>query len=192
VNRLFGELERILAEHEDPGPEAIMGLLNRYINLTMSRHSMFVTGTCMRLDSTTGELTWVNSGHPPSLVRRNDGTVEQLETTTMVLGVLESEAYDSSQRTTRLAPGETVIAYTDGAFEARAVGGERFGLERVRETAGFNPPPRHWPRFLANAVSKHHRGNAEDDVLIAALTLRSLRIGEPRRETRRETESARA
>ncbi|MBT8485531.1 MAG: serine/threonine-protein phosphatase [Phycisphaerales bacterium] len=178
VNRLFGELERILAENSEAEPREVMGLLNRYINLTMARHSLFATGTCMMLDPNSGKMSWVNAGHPPSLLRRADGTVGDLPTTTMLLGVLGSDEYEPASREIQLHPGDVVIAYTDGAFEARDRHGHRFGLDAVRQTAHFDPPPRSWPKFIAGAVHQHHEGHAEDDVLIASLTLRSLRIAD--------------
>ncbi|MCP3903150.1 MAG: serine/threonine-protein phosphatase [Planctomycetes bacterium] len=176
VNRLFGELERILAEHRDAEPAQITSLLNRYIFLTMSRHSLFATGTCMLLDPASGVLKWVSAGHPPSLVRHADGRVAELETTAALMGAIEPESFDPDQAEMKLSPGEVVIAYTDGAFEARNAEGMRFGMDRVRETACFDPPPRSWPKFIAGAVAQHHQGYADDDVLIAALTLRSLRV----------------
>jgi serine phosphatase RsbU (regulator of sigma subunit) len=176
VNRLFGELERILAEDEDAEPSEIMSLLNRYINLTMARHSLYATGTCMRLDPSSGRLTWVNAGHPPSFLRHPDGGVAEMSTTALILGALESDIFDPGQRETLLHPGDVVIAYTDGVFEARDDRGKQFGLDRVRETTRFTPPPRNWPKFIAGAVTKHHGGHAEDDVLIATLTLESLRV----------------
>jgi len=176
VNRLFGELERILAENPAAEPAEVMVLLNRYINLTMARHSLYATGTCMMLDPASGNLQWVSAGHPPSLIRHVDGRVSELPTTTVLLGALEAEHFDAGMRSVTLSPGDTIIAFTDGAFEARDATGERFGLKRVRETAGFDPPPRNWPKFIANAVASHHEGYAEDDVLIAALTLHSMRV----------------
>ena len=101
-----------------------------------------------------------------------------MPTTAVLLGVLEPEEFEPHQQRLDLRPGDVVIAYTDGAFEARNADGRRFGLGRVKETASFDPPPRSWPKFIANAVAKHHDGHADDDVLIAALTLRSLRVAE--------------
>ena len=97
------------------------------------------------LDPTTGVLNWVNAGHPPSLVRRPDGSVIDLPTTTMLLGALGSEEFTADSSQVSLRPGDVVIAYTDGAFEARDDAGARFGLDAVRETARFNPPPRSQP-----------------------------------------------
>jgi serine phosphatase RsbU (regulator of sigma subunit) len=178
VNRLFGELERILAENAAAEPPEVMRLLNRYINLTMARHSLYATGTCMMLNPSSGELTWVNAGHPPCLVRHASGEVSDLPTTTVLLGALESDEFEPGLMTMSLNPGDAVIAYTDGAFEARDADGHRFGLDRIRATAGFDPPPRSWPKFIAGAVAQHHAGHAEDDVLIAAMTLRSMRVSD--------------
>jgi sigma-B regulation protein RsbU (phosphoserine phosphatase) len=178
VNRLFGELERILAENAAAEPDEVMRLLNRYINLTMAHHSLFATGTCLRLDPNTGELQWVNAGHPPALVRHADGQISELASTGILLGALPPGEFDANQQQRTIHPGDVVIAYTDGAFEARDVNGRRFGIDRLRQTARFDPPPRSWPKFIANAVARHHAGHAEDDVLIAALTLQSLRVAE--------------
>ena len=186
VNRLFGELERIRAEDLEASPAQVMELLNRYINLTMAPHSLYATGTCVMLDPSNGDVSWVNAGHPPALVRKRDGQVMDLPGTTLLLGAQTFAEFETNQRTVRLEPGDVIIAYTDGAFEARDESGAQFGLESIRQTARFNPPPRDWARFIANAVSKHHGGHAEDDVLITSLHLRSLRIGQLRQEHRAE------
>jgi len=176
VNRLFGELERIRAEDPDATPAGVMTLLNRYINLTMARHNLYATGACFTLDPRTGQLHWVNAGHPPSLLRRADGRVFDMKGTAMLLGAQAHAEFEPNQQTIALSPGDVVIAYTDGAYEARNAAGERFGIARMRQTALFNPPPRSWTRFLSTAVAKHHAGHADDDVLIATLSLRSLRV----------------
>lgn len=185
VNRLFGELERILAENTAAEPAEVMILLNRYINLTMAHHSLYATGACLMLDPNSGELKWVSAGHPPALIRHQDRQVTDLPTTTLLLGAVSPEEFDPKQQQRTIRPGDVVITYTDGAFEARDGRGERFGIERLRQTVRFDPPPRSWAKFIAHAVARHHEGQAEDDVLIAALTLRSLRVadeGEPQWE----------
>jgi serine phosphatase RsbU (regulator of sigma subunit) len=176
VNRLFGELERIRAENPDAEPATVMELLNRYINLTMAPHDMYATGTCIQLDPATGELKWVNAGHPPAFVRRLAGDVTDLPSTTLLLGAQSYAEFDPNQQTIHLEPGDSVIAYTDGAFEARDKNGRRYGIAALREIAAFNPPPRSWTRFISSAVAEHHQGHAEDDVLIASLTLQSLEV----------------
>jgi hypothetical protein len=178
VNRLFGEIERIRAEDPDASPDLLMSLLNKYINLTMAAHSLYATGACIMLDPASGLLEWVNAGHPPALLRKATGQVVDLPGTTMLLGALEWDEFQGNPQRTVMEPGDVVIVYTDGAFEARNASGTRFGLDKIRETARFNPPPRDWSRFITNAVSDHQGANAEDDVLVATLHLRSLHVGQ--------------
>jgi len=177
VNRLFGELERIRAEDPDAEPALVMQLLNRYINLTMAPHNLYATGLCLMLDPSTGDIKWTNAGHPPALVRKADGRVLDLPGTTMLLGALTWDEFESNQKETSISPGDVVLFYTDGAFEARNAEGRQFGLDNIRKTAEFSPPPRDWTKFIANAVATYHGGHPEDDVLIAALHLKSLRVG---------------
>ncbi len=176
VNRLFGELERIRAESPEAEPAEVMELLNRYIYLTMAHHSLFATGACMMLDPSNGTLQWVNAGHPPAFIRRGDGTITDLNGTAMLLGVESYAEFEAGQETHNIRPGDVLIAYTDGAIEARNDGGTQFGIKGLREATCFDPPPRNWSRFLAGAVAKHHGGNCDDDILIVSMALRGLHV----------------
>ena len=169
VNRLHGELERIRAEHGDAGPDEVMTLLNRYVALTMARHNLYATGLCILMDPVEGRLDWVNAGHPPALLRREGGTVEDLPCTTVLLGALRPDEFDPDMRTRGIGPGDLVVACTDGATEATDSSGRQFGYEGLRRTLCFDPPPRDWNDFITNAVRKHHGGRIADDVLIVTL-----------------------
>jgi serine phosphatase RsbU (regulator of sigma subunit) len=57
------------------------------------------------------------AGHPPALVRRADGQVRQLGTLGTLLGVLDHVRLTDVRF--RLAPGDLLLLYTDGACEAR-------------------------------------------------------------------------
>lgn len=174
VNRMYGEIERIWAEHPHCTAGQLIALLNRYVRLTMSRHDLYATGACYQICSKDGQLSWASAGHPPAFLRREDGSVEDLESTVMLLGVMEDDAFDSKTESRILNPGDIVISYTDGAMEARNPQGEQFGLKQLREAAAFTPPPRNWSNFLSSAVRRHHEGQTEDDILVATLMLRNL------------------
>ncbi len=173
VNRLFGELERVIAEARgDVTPADLMTQLNRYIHLTMSAHSMFATAACVQVDPRVRQVSWVVAGHPPPLMRTRSGRVERLDCTTLVLGAAPPECFDTEQQTRSIEPGDCVIIYTDGTFEARCPTGERFGLKKLEESVAFDPPPRDFPTFLANLVARYHEGNPDDDLLVAQITFR--------------------
>jgi len=80
------------------------------------------------------------AGHPPLLVLRADGTIEQLGPTGQLLGVLsEPKLRDAALD---LLAGDTCVLYTDGATDI-TVNGEEFGHERlvelVRGCQGLGP-----------------------------------------------------
>ncbi len=76
----------------------------------------FVTGFAGLLDPRTGELRYVNAGHPPPCLVR-DGALRRLESTGVPFGVLEGVVYEPALA--RIEPGEMLALYSDGIPEAR-------------------------------------------------------------------------
>lgn len=175
VNRLYGEIERIRAESPRAEPGEMLGLLNRYIFLTMARHQIYATALALMLDPYEGQVRWAGAGHPPALLRGANGVVTPLPSTSMMLGILDDDQYDRGQKSIELSPGDVLVVYTDGAFEARDRRGTRFGLEQLQHVLHRQPPPRNWPQFISSFVSKHAAGRIDDDVLIASLTYNASR-----------------
>jgi serine phosphatase RsbU (regulator of sigma subunit) len=88
----------------------------------------YVTGQIGTLDVDTGQLSWLNAGHPlPLLVR--DGHVRELACRpSWPMGLRGTVAEVAVEQ---LQPGDTVLFYTDGAVESRPSRGEPFGLPRL-------------------------------------------------------------
>lgn len=174
VNRLHGEIERLFAENHDVTPGQMLDALNRYVHLTLAEHSVYVTALCIRIDPNMGmegALEFASGGHPPAFVRTVDGRVEQLNSTAFVLGAVPTEAFDSGQITVRFGPGDTLIAYTDGAIEARDQKGR---MIRVEGMLGLVASESTWANGSAaqeilNAVDRHRYGPIADDTLIVEL-----------------------
>lgn len=195
VNRLFGELERVFAENEDIGPGAVLGLLNRYVHLTLAKHSVYATAICMRVDCDTDEVLYASAGHPPGFIRGVDNTVHELESTAFVLGVCSHEDFDPGEGRAKFMKGDALVAYTDGAMEARNPEGRMLGLRGMRSVVAATPahvammarrsfaarPMEEscgaWARMILDAVESH-RDSAppEDDTLIVEV---SRPIGRP-------------
>lgn len=169
VNRLFGELERIRAESALARPEEVLTLLNRYIYFTMSRHNIYATAICTTVDPYLGQLHWANAGHPPAYLRGANGVVTSMPATTVLLGAMPPDEFDGAGRSFALTPGDVIVLYTDGAFEARNRQGRQFSLAKLRDLMSVHPAPRNWPQYLTAAVNKHTAGRNEDDILIASL-----------------------
>jgi sigma-B regulation protein RsbU (phosphoserine phosphatase) len=92
---------------------------------------MFVTCFLGLLDMTSGELIYVNAGHTPPVVTRNDGSAEFLKDPVRQLVLSGFPDYDYQENRIRLGPGDGIFLYTDGVTEARNGAGELYGTARL-------------------------------------------------------------
>lgn len=79
-----------------------------------------------------GQLRYVNCGHPPAMLIRADGHAEQLPATTTVLGLFA--AIECSVGEAQLRAGDTLVLYTDGVTEGCDLDGVEFGTDRLIST----------------------------------------------------------
>jgi Stage II sporulation protein E (SpoIIE) len=99
----------------------------------------FVTAIVARWSSVYAVFSWVNCGHPPPLVLRADGTVEELATRPdLPLGILERErTFHRHQR--RLFDGDRLVLYSDGVSQRRTTDGT-FGAQGITRAATTADP----------------------------------------------------
>ncbi len=96
---------------------ACMVRFNKMLCDTNISH-MFVTLIVLRIDLTDGTVEYVNAGHPPMLLSRNNAPfVEVDESAGLIAGVIDDHAYQS--RALHLDSGDRLLIYTDGVTEAR-------------------------------------------------------------------------
>jgi len=110
---------RLLAR-EGLRPPAVLARLNRAI-LDEGERGRFLTllyAEAEPLPDGSLALAVVCAGHPPPLVLRADGTVQSGAQSQPLLGVLEGDPGFHLDSLT-LRPGETLLAFTDGASERR-------------------------------------------------------------------------
>jgi hypothetical protein len=169
VARIHGEIERLRDEHPDEGPAKILARLNRYFHRLLARHRLYATGILIMLDPRSGELRFASAGHPPMFLRSRSELTE-LASTTFLLGAVDGDAFGEDEVTVRLQEGDTLVLFTDGAYDARSPRGERFGLDRLREIMRKPAAPAQWTKYLMRLVETFEAGMPEDDLLIAEVT----------------------
>ncbi len=114
---------------------------NRYVATTHASACMFVTLFLAVLDTSTGELTYVNAGHDSPTIIGPGGIRARLEPTGPVVGLMPDAAFDLSK--TRLEPGEILLTHTDGVTDARDPTGKSFSEGRflaILEAGAPRPP----------------------------------------------------
>lgn len=89
----------------------------------------FVTLFIAELDPINGTLQYINAGHNPPLLAKNDGSVHQLASGGFPLGILPMAQYEVGQ--VPLDENEVLVIYSDGVSEANNLKGDEFGIERL-------------------------------------------------------------
>jgi PAS domain S-box-containing protein len=119
-------------------------------------------------------LTLASGGHPQALILRAGGDVERVETPGTLVGVLESARFED--REARLAPGDLLLLYTDGAIELRRrdlAFGERQLEQVLREHAGL--PAEDVVDAVGRRIEELQDGSPRDDVALLALRMTPAR-----------------
>jgi sigma-B regulation protein RsbU (phosphoserine phosphatase) len=118
------------------------------------------------LDLRTRVLHFVNAGHCPPILRRENGTMELLSPTRPVLGLILDQGFRSERLI--LAAGDRLLLYTDGVTEAADDAGEEFGPERLADLL-FSSSEADLPQQYARMIGKvreHARGKFTDDATL--------------------------
>jgi len=111
-------------------PAAALNEVNERL-LAHSTSDMFVTVFYAVLDAETQTLSYANAGQNPPLLRRITGGIGSLTRTGAALGVLEDLTL--AHASLILAPGDSLVIYTDGVTDALNPHGEEYGTNRLAE-----------------------------------------------------------
>jgi phosphoserine phosphatase RsbU/P len=151
-------------------PEEILCHLNDELAAQNPR-GMFVTMACLVFDLRTGRVTCSNGGHnSPLLVGPSGEPKFVFPSTGMVLGLFPDRPYTSAAMD--LAPGDTLLLYTDGVTEAYNPEEKLFEDGRLLEcfADGPGPSPSETVAKLLSAVQAFAAGAAQsDDITILAV-----------------------
>jgi phosphoserine phosphatase RsbU/P len=91
--------------------------------------SVYATLFFAQYDDKMRRLQYANCGHLSALLLRHDNSLERLDSTCTVLGLLKE--WDCSIEERRLFSGDTLALYTDGVTESFNDAGEEFGEQRL-------------------------------------------------------------
>jgi PAS domain S-box-containing protein len=165
---LMGQLRHAMRAYALEG-HTPAGVLDRLDRVVRSLDGQMATLLYLVMDEDHGTVTFASAGHVPPLVISPEGEAEYMATApNPPLGVFESPQH--TEKRTKLAPGSTIVLYTDGLVEERGVSIDQ-GLEALRLAASQDScHPDELCERLVTAMLAIHPAN--DD--IAVLALRAL------------------
>ncbi|MEA2141741.1 MAG: hypothetical protein QOI64_171 [Solirubrobacteraceae bacterium] len=148
----------------DPRPSAVLRAIDEA--LVAYGELSLCSALCLRLRD--DEIIISSAGHPLPLVVGPDGELREVGQSGLLLGIPEGSGwYDEPLA---LATGETLLAYTDGATDARGADG-RFGETRLRELlrSRAGSPPGVVLAALDAELSAYRIGPQADDTAAVAI-----------------------
>ena len=111
-------------------PEHILDTVNRFLCERMEP-DRFVTLFYAVVDPLSNEITYVNAGHNPAFLRRQDGRVEMLAEGGLFLNAISTQPYAAYRVPFRA--GDCLVVYTDGITDAESSSGQQWGESGLRE-----------------------------------------------------------
>jgi serine phosphatase RsbU (regulator of sigma subunit)/integral membrane sensor domain MASE1/anti-sigma regulatory factor (Ser/Thr protein kinase) len=165
------------AANQEQQPSRILQVLNGAI-LHQRAPDEFCTVAYVRLDmddSSGVRITAASGGHPLPLVLRADGSVQAVGKYGTALGAgVDPDLTDASAD---LAPGDSLIVYTDGLTDAQAP--DRIltvdDLTRVVESAGGDSATEIVQRIQA-AIFDGYEGEPRDDIALLVVRVPTPRV----------------
>ncbi len=120
----------------ETSPAALLGQLNQVI-VDLDIKTNFVTSFYGILDPANASLKYSLAGHPPPLLRRASGQVETLDGKGVALGIIPGVQY--TEKEIFLAPGESLVTFTDGMTDANNPSSETFEMDHLKTAVAGAP-----------------------------------------------------
>lgn len=158
---------RIVCTHKDDVGEALASA-NRLLCRDKDT-DMFVTLFLAYYDLDTGKLEYANGGHNPPFLLNPDGSSVMLEKIGgLILAIDPDEVYEKGTQT--IAPGQTLVLYTDGVTEAMSPTREPYDEERFAELLRglAKAPVNELCETVIQTVMAYQQGNQFDDITVLA------------------------
>ncbi len=156
-------LRTLLEEGTDPG--TALSRLNRA--LRQEGATRFLTAVVVTMTPRTDGtvlLTTCSAGHPRPLVLRADGSIGEVVSGGLLLGILDDVSYESHEDC--LAPGDTLVLFTDGLTESREADGTYFeSVLPGRLSALRGSDAAHVAESLARQA-RTFRASGQDDIAL--------------------------
>jgi len=171
-------LHSLALTHRDP--EELLRLANARLHALRRRErgargGSFVALGYLAFSPECGTLRYSLAGQPPPLIRRAAGSIEALRMPDhrVPLGALRFGGHEVL--TASLAPGDLLLAYSDGVVDAVSPDGEFFGEERLIRVLDECPAePAQAVNWVVEALEGFTRGHTPYDDVTLVVARRSV------------------
>ena len=117
-------------------PAALLTQMNQML-CEQNMEMQFVTAFYAILEPEKASLQYAIAGHPPPFLRKASGRVDHLAGKGIALGISPEAGYDDLHLT--LAPGDSLVAFTDGMTDANNPSSESYEVPHLKAAISAAP-----------------------------------------------------
>jgi len=172
---LLTTLSKLLFRHaasDLTSASAVMHTVNTEFRAIFKARS-FMSAACLVVAPDSGNIAFCGAGHPPLIIARSNGRIDELPSTGTLLGVASET--NCTEQISEVEEGDAVLLYTDGLYEVQNPSGERLSQQTLSRV--IKPPNGTAQKFLGEIIEKitaHAEGQPfPDDIAAFAAVRRS-------------------
>ena len=113
-------------------PSEVLSYLNDMIFGEGVQDTVFVTMAYLHIDLQEMKVNISTAGHPPLIIRRSDGSIEQIGCRCPALGISREGQF--TEKSTNVSDQDIILMYTDGITDCENRAGEQFGRKGLIES----------------------------------------------------------
>jgi sigma-B regulation protein RsbU (phosphoserine phosphatase) len=150
--------------------QGALSFLNNYIEKHHGKEGIFATLFFGILNIFDGQLEYVNAGHEPLMIVKDNTVLRELLPTGPAIGIASEARFTSG--TARLDQGQTLLGFTDGVTDASPDSGDRFCRSGIHASIEHLTMP---GKPLIKAILEDVFGHLKDSDLTDDIAMISIR-----------------
>ena len=152
-------------------PDEMMFHMNNDLFITKTS-GMFVTCVLGKYDLISDEITWVNGGHQPAIIRNQQGEYQNFNSDAPPMGVISQKDKSIYKINKQVLNGNKFYVFTDGLSESLDVEGKEIGIDgsiKMIEDNYTKDSKKHLSDITKKIIKISGSGKLSDDLTLISI-----------------------
>ena len=152
-------------------PDEMMFHMNNDLFITKTS-GMFVTCVLGKYDLISDEITWVNGGHQPAIIRNQQGEYQNFDSDAPPMGVISQKDKSIYKINKQVLNGNKFYVFTDGLSESLNEEGKEIGIDgsiKIIEDNYTKDSKKHLSDITKKIIKVSEPGKLSDDLTLISI-----------------------
>jgi len=152
-------------------PDEMMFHMNNDLFITKTS-GMFVTCVLGKYDLISDEISWVNGGHQPAIIRNQQGEYQQFDSEAPPMGVISQKDKSIYKINKQVLNGNKFYVFTDGLSESLDEEGKEIGIDgsiKIIEDNYTKDSKKHLSDITKKIIKVSEPGKLSDDLTLISI-----------------------